>query len=82
MTLELGPLREAVEAAGVADHEDSWLGALDDLLPAPAAAEDTAAPADDDGPGGPGGVAVPSAPVAAPRDSSAAAADVERGDFL
>ncbi|KUN59166.1 hypothetical protein AQJ54_40455 [Streptomyces griseorubiginosus] len=79
MTLELGPLREAVEAAGVADHEDGWLGALDDLLPASVAADDTAASSDEDGPGR---AAVPSAPVAPPRDGSAAAADVARGDFL
>lgn len=79
MTLEPGPLREAVEAAGDADHEDGWLGALDDLLPAPMAADDTPAARGADGPGG---AAVPSAPVAPDFDGSTAAADVERGDFL
>jgi hypothetical protein len=34
MTVEPGVLREAVEAAGVVDEEDGWLGALDDILPA------------------------------------------------
>ncbi|GAA1909055.1 type VII secretion system-associated protein [Streptantibioticus ferralitis] len=54
MTVELEVLREAVGAAGDEDGEGGWLGALDDLLPAPAPADPgVAASSEPDGPAAP-----------------------------
>jgi hypothetical protein len=78
MTVELSALREAVEAADDSDHEEGWLGALDDLLPVQAPSDGAPFSVEQDGPAE---TAAP-APVAPAPDGFAAAADPARGDLL
>ncbi|MGQ4516488.1 type VII secretion system-associated protein [Streptomyces sp. DW26H14] len=82
MTVEPATLREEAGAASGTGHEDGWLGALDELLPAPVApAVADGVPAASDA-GSPDAPSAPSTPARPESDGPAPDADATRDDFL